>query len=68
MTGKEVRALKDEEIALELRKLRERLFTLRSQGVTQKVEDVSQHRKVRRDIARLLTERRARELAAAQQG
>ncbi|GAB4384590.1 MAG: hypothetical protein Kow0022_07590 [Phycisphaerales bacterium] len=66
MTGKEVRALKDEEIALELRKLREKLFTLRSQGVTQKVEDVSQHRKVRRDIARLLTERRARQIAAQQ--
>lgn len=66
MTGKEVRALKDEEIAVELGKLRQRLFTLRSQGVTQKVEDVSQHEKVRRDVARLLTERRSRELASQQ--
>ncbi|RMH13891.1 MAG: 50S ribosomal protein L29 [Planctomycetota bacterium] len=66
MTGEEVRALKDEEIAVELGKLREKLFVLRSQGVTQKVEDVSQHRKVRRDIARLLTERRRRELAVEQ--
>lgn len=66
MTGKEVRALKDEEVAIELGKLREKLFTLRSQSVTEKVEDVSQHQKVKRDIARLLTERRARELASQQ--
>lgn len=66
MTGKEVRALKDEEVAIELGKLRERLFKLRSQSVTEKVEDVSQHQKVKRDIARLLTERRARELASQQ--
>ncbi|KAA0216041.1 MAG: 50S ribosomal protein L29 [Leptolyngbya sp. PLA3] len=66
MTGKEVRALKDEEIGLELGKLREKLFKLRSQGVTQKVEDVSQHQKVKRDIARLMTERRSRELASQQ--
>lgn len=66
MTGKEVRALKDEEIGLEIVKLREKLFKLRSQGVTQKVEDVSLHQKVRRDIARLMTERRSRELASQQ--
>lgn len=66
MTGKEVRALKDEEIGLELGKLREKLFKLRSQGVTQKVEDVSLHQKVKRDIARLMTERRSRELASQQ--
>lgn len=64
MTGKEVRALNDEEIGLELVKLREKLFKLRSQGVTQKVEDVSQHQKVKRDIARLMTERRSRDLAS----
>lgn len=66
MTGKEVRALNDEEIGLELGKLREKVFKLRSQGVTQKVEDVSQHQKVKRDIARLMTERRSRELASQQ--
>ncbi len=64
MTGKEVRALKDEEITHELGKLREKLFTLRSQGVTEKVEDVSRYGKVKHDIARLLTERRARVLAS----
>lgn len=63
MTGKEVRKLSGEEITVELKRLRSRLYTLRSQTVTEKVEDNSQFVNVRRDIARLLTERRARELA-----
>jgi len=66
MTGKEVRALKDEEIAVELKKLRAKLFSLRSQSSTEKVEDVSRFGKVKDDIARLLTERRARVLASEQ--
>ncbi len=66
MTGKEVRALKDEEIQHELGKLRAKLFSLRSSSVTEKVEDVSRFEKVKRDIARLLTERRSRELASEQ--
>ena len=65
MTGKEVRALSDEEIRVELGRLRRSLFTLRTQSVTEKVEDNSQFRKVRRDIARLLTERNARARARA---
>ena len=60
MTGEEVRKLKDEEIALEVRRLREKLYTLRTQAVTEKVEDLSQFTKIRRDVARLLTERSAR--------
>lgn len=61
MTGNEAKALKNEEIEVELGRLREKLFTLRTQSVTEKVEDNSQFRKVRRDIARLLTEQRARQ-------
>lgn len=60
MNGKEVRALKNEEIQVELKRLRAHLFTLRGQTVTEKVEDNSQFAKTRRDIARLLTERTAR--------
>ncbi|MFM9995008.1 MAG: 50S ribosomal protein L29 [Phycisphaerales bacterium] len=63
MEGKEVRGMKTEEIAAELARLRARLFTLRAQSVTEKVEDNSQFTKVRRDIARLLTERTARHAA-----
>lgn len=65
MTGKEVRALKDEELTVELGRLRDRLFTLRSQSVTEKIEDNSQFTRIRRDIARLQTERTARRRAAA---
>lgn len=65
MTGKEVRAMKDEELGIELGRLRERLYTMRVQSVTEKVEDNSQFRKVRRDIARILTERASRRTVAA---
>ena len=64
MNGAEAKAMKDEEIKEELGRLRARLFTLRAQSVTEKVEDNSQFTKVRRDVARLMTERRARQLAA----
>ncbi|MEZ6233331.1 MAG: 50S ribosomal protein L29 [Phycisphaerales bacterium] len=64
MTGAEAKALKDEEITIELKRLRDKAFTLRSQAVTEKVEDVTQFKKVRRDIARLLTERNSRRKAA----
>lgn len=65
MTGEEIRKMRDEEISIELKRLREKVFTLRSQQVTEKIEDTSQLRLLRRDVARLLTERRARELAKA---
>ncbi|MBX3365242.1 MAG: 50S ribosomal protein L29 [Phycisphaeraceae bacterium] len=64
MKPSEVRNMKNEQLALELRSLREKLFRLRQQAVTEKVGDVSQFRHVRRDIARLLTEQRARVMAA----
>lgn len=64
MTGEEVRKLSDEEISIETKKLRDRLFELRSQRVTEKVEDNSQFGKVKRDIARLLTEQNARKANA----
>ncbi len=65
MTGDEVRKLNDEEIGIEVRRLRQRLFDLRTQTITEKVEDVSQFKKIRRDIAKLLTEGSARRRAAA---
>ena len=60
MTGKEVRAMSDEEIKVELARLRDKVYGLRTQGVTEKVEDNSQFTKIRKDIARLLTERTSR--------
>lgn len=64
MKGNEVRAMRDEEIKLELAKLRNELFDMRSQAVTEKVEDTSKFSKIRKDIARLLTEQHRRTLAA----
>lgn len=61
MRLKDIRKLDDEALAIEVRQQRRRLFDLRSQAVTEKIEDTSQFRKIRRNIARLLTERRARQ-------
>ena len=64
MNGKEVRALSEDEITVELSRLRKQQFTLRTQSVTDKVEDTSQYGKIRKDIARLLAETARRSSAA----
>jgi large subunit ribosomal protein L29 len=63
MKGKDVHAMKNEELALEVKNLRSKLYDLRAQAVTEKVEDTSQFGKIRKDVARLLTEQRARRAA-----
>ncbi len=63
MKADEAHKMTNEEIAEELTRVSRKLYDLRSQTVTEKVEDVSQFTKMRRDIARLKTERRAREIA-----
>ena len=60
MKAKEVHKLSDEEIDVEIGRLRQRSFELRTQAVTEKIEDTSQFGDTRRDIARLLTERNSR--------
>jgi len=62
MKTREVHRLSDEEIGIEVDRLRRRLFELRQQAVTEKISDTSQFGKVKKDIARLLTERRLREI------
>jgi large subunit ribosomal protein L29 len=62
MTGEEVRKLSPEELAVEQDRLQRKLFDLRCATVSEKIEDPSLFRKTRRDIARIKTERRAREL------
>jgi ribosomal protein L29 len=51
-----VKKMTDEELTVELNELRSKLFTLRSQAVTEKVEDHSSYGKQKRGIARVLTE------------
>ena len=58
----DIRALKTDELHSELDRLRRHLFDLRSQAVTEKLENPRQIGALRRDIARLLTDRRYRQL------
>jgi large subunit ribosomal protein L29 len=63
----EIRQLSDEELQTELARLRRRVFDLRSQAVTEKLEDPSLIFRARKDIARILTVRRQRELERTEQ-
>ena len=60
MKAKEVHKLSDEEIDLEVKRLRRKQFELRTQAVTEKIQDTSQFAKIKKDIARLLTEQSTR--------
>jgi large subunit ribosomal protein L29 len=60
MKAKEVHRLSDEEIDVEVNRLRRKLFELRTQAVTEKIQDMSQFGKIRKDIARILTEKSMR--------
>ena len=51
----DIRELKTDEIHTELDRLRRHQFDLRSQRVTEKLEDSSQLGKVKKDIARVFT-------------
>ncbi len=62
MNPNEVRQLSDEQIKGEVHAAREKLFKLRTQAVTEKVENTGLFRTTRKDLARLLTERTARRL------
>lgn len=62
MKSDEIRKMNDEELQLELERLRRHLFDLKSQAVTEKLENPKQLVNTRRDIARILTEIRGRQL------
>jgi large subunit ribosomal protein L29 len=63
MKAAELRDLADEELREKLRELQEELFNLRFQLATGQIENVGRIRTVRRDIARLQTILRQRQLA-----
>lgn len=65
MKAKEVHKLSMEEISIEVGRLRKQLFELRTQAVTEKIENTSQFAAVRKDLARLLTEKNSRRTSAA---
>lgn len=51
----EIRAMKTEQLHGELERLRRHMYDLRSQAVTEKLEDPSQLGKTKKDIARIMT-------------
>ena len=64
MKAKEIRELTDAEAQAKLRDLRQEMFNLRLQQQTARLERASRIREVRRDIARLETVLRQRQLRA----
>jgi len=67
MKVKDLRQLSDEELSLELERLRRHLFDVRTQAVTEKLEDPTMVTKVKRDVARILTVQQERRSAARAQ-
>ena len=62
----ELRNLTQEELVTKLRESKEELFNLRFQGATGQLESHGRLRAVRKDIARIYTEMRERELRIGQ--
>jgi large subunit ribosomal protein L29 len=62
MKPTELRELSDQELASELERLHRHLFDLRAQSVTEKLEDNTLLTKTKRDIARILTVQRQRQM------
>lgn len=64
MTTAELRAMSDEQLDLTLKDTIKHLFQLRVQSATERLETPSEMQKARRDIARIKTLIRERELKA----
>mgnify|MGYP000384718403 CR=1 FL=1 len=65
LVNTDVLKMTDEELVVEVGSQRSRHFTLRSQSVTEKVEDHSQFREIKKNVARLMTEQSVRSRAKA---
>lgn len=64
MDASEIREMNPDELDDQLENLRKRLFEIKTQAVTEKLEDPSQLTNVKRDIARILTIQRESALEA----
>ena len=64
MKMNEIREFSDEELAKKLEDGRAELFNLRFQMATSQLDNTARVTNVKRDIARILTEMRARQIAA----
>ncbi len=63
MKASGIRELRDTELGDKLEELQKQLFELRSQAVTEKLENSMAIKNIKRDIARVKTVLRAKELA-----
>jgi len=68
MEYRELQGLNDDQLDAKLGELHEESFNLRFQFATRQLTNTARLREVRKDIARVKTEQRARELAAAAEG
>jgi len=59
-----IRKMSDEELSSELASLKEELFNLRFQHATNQLDNTAQIAQVKRDIARVMTIQREKQLAA----
>jgi len=66
MKPAEYRAMSDEQLELTLKDTIKNLFHLRFQSATERLETPSEIRKARREVARIRTIQRERQLAAEQ--
>ena len=64
MNPAEIRELSDDQLAEKLKETRAELFNLRFQMATSQLDNTARVKTVKKDIARILTEQRAREIAA----
>ena len=64
MKPAEIRELSAEDLSAKLKEAREELFNLRFQMATSQLDNTARVKAVKRDIARVQTEIRAREIAA----
>ena len=64
MTPAEIRELDDKQLQEKLKECRAELFNLRFQMATSQLDNTARVTNVKKDVARILTEIRAREIAA----
>ncbi len=60
----EIKSLEQGDLLVQLAKLRKEMFDLRVKAATESIENPARIGQIRRDIARILTEQRRREIAA----
>lgn len=66
MKAEKIRELDDNELAAQEREIREQLFRLRFQMGMGQMDGLKKYRTLKKDLARVLTVRRERQLAAGE--